>query len=552
MTRESNVVTDAVSGVTLTLQEAEAGVTTAVEVARSAKDATTALNGFVKAYNDVVEFVKKQSIVTVGSGEKPALYGDSSLTGTRAALSTSLLASVSDAVTDLATASSVGISFAKDGKLSLDSAKFETAFNSRFNDVEKLFAVLRSSTDGEVTVAGSTYQTAAGTYAVDITIPATVAGATGAALLGPLGTYIDDGTSDTMTVTDKATGFTAQVTLSNGMTANDIAGALNTAFAALAKRTVAAPTAYYGNLAGTVAMTVSTKWADLRAAGGASLGVATGDTISYAGTRAGGAAFTGTFSVSDAATGTVGDLVAQVQADFGTEVTVSVSGGKISVEAAKTGASSIGLTVTANNQGGGSLVFGEFPVSVVGKGLMEVTATVLSSGLVLSHRSYGSASGFTVAFAGGGADGTAQLGITAQGYAGTDVAGTIGGFVATGTGQTLVGASGTLVAGLTLVYKGTAARLAGTATVTAGLGEIVGRLADSWLDATSGLFQNKATTLSAQATRLTAQAEDRQARLDRRRAALVTKFTKMEQAVAKLQSQSLSLTSTMARLGSVA
>jgi flagellar capping protein FliD len=105
---------------------------------------------------------------------------------------------------------------------------------------------------------------------------------------------------------------------------------------------------------------------------------------------------------------------------------------------------------------------------------------------------------------------------------------------------------------LTLVYKGTAARLAGTATVTAGLGEIVGRLADSWLDATSGLFQNKATTLSAQATRLTAQAEDRQARLDRRRAALVTKFTKMEQAVAKLQSQSLSLTSTMARLGSVA
>jgi flagellar hook-associated protein 2 len=67
MTRDTNTVTDAVTGVTLTLLKAEAGVIATVDVARGPKDATTALNGFVTAYNAIVDFVAKQTVVDVGT-----------------------------------------------------------------------------------------------------------------------------------------------------------------------------------------------------------------------------------------------------------------------------------------------------------------------------------------------------------------------------------------------------------------------------------------------------------------------------------------------------
>jgi flagellar hook-associated protein 2 len=549
MTRDTNTVTDAVTGVTLTLQKAEEGVIATVDVARGPKDATTALNGFVTAYNAIVTFVAGQAVVAPESKTRLPLYGDSTLSAARTSLSQALLSTVQGAASDLATASSAGLSLSKDGKLSLDATKFEAAFSASYNDVQKLFAALTSATDPEVSVGGITNQTQVGTYDVVVSSPGTTGSVTGA---GFGGTYADDGTSDTLTVTDTVSGFVANVSLANLMTTSDIVGALNTAFASTAKHKVVGATTVYGDVGGTVAMTTTSKWSELTASGGASLGVASGDTIGYAGIRVNGTTYSGTFSIADAATGTVGEFIAQLQQDIGTGATVSLESGRIAVESNTTGASQLALTVTPNNEGLGTLSLGAVATSVVGKGLMEVTASALGSNLVLGHRVFGSAAGFSVAFSGGGTDGTAQLGITAGSYAGTDVAGTIGSYAATGAGQTLSGATGTPVAGLTLKYAGTTARSAGQVSVAAGLGEIVGRITDGWLDATSGMLQMKSSTISAQVTRLNSQSERQQARLDRHRASLVKQFTKMEASIAKMQSQSASLTSTLNSLRAVA
>ena len=552
MTRDTNTVTDAVTGVTLTLLKAEAGVIATVDVTRGPKDATAALNGLVTAYNAIVDFVAKQTVVDVKDSKtavaKPPLYGDSTLTAARASLSQTLLSAVSGAAGDLATASAAGLSLAKDGKLSLDATKFEAAFTASYNDVQKLFAALTSATDPEVRVGGISNLTQVGTYDVVVSSPGTTGSVAGT---GFGGTYADDATADTLTVTDTVSGFVANVSLANGMSTAAMVGALNSAFAATAKNKVVGATTVYGAgvPVGTVPMTTTSKWSELTASGGASLGVASGDSIGYAGVRVNGTTYAGTFSIADAS-GTVGEFIAQLQQDIGTGATVSLESGRIAVESKTTGTSQLALTITPNNQGGGSLGFGAVATSVVGKGLMEITASAALdlNNLVLSHRVFGSTSGFQVAFSGGGANGTDQLGLTAGSYAGTDVAGTIGGYAATGVGQTMSGATGTPVAGLTLKYVGTAARSAGQVSVSAGLGEIIGRVTDGWLDTTSGMLLMKSSTISAQVTRLNSQSARQQARLDRHRASLVKQFTKMETSIAKMQSQSATLTKTLSSL----
>ncbi len=61
-------------------------------------------------------------------------------------------------------------------------------------------------------------------------------------------------------------------------------------------------------------MTATTTFASLRAAGGGSLGVANGQTCAYAGKRGDGSTFSSIFTIADASTATVGDLVSQIQA----------------------------------------------------------------------------------------------------------------------------------------------------------------------------------------------------------------------------------------------
>jgi flagellar hook-associated protein 2 len=344
-----------------------------------------------------------------------------------------------------------------------------------------------------------------------------------------------------MVVTDKATGWAAQVSLSNGMTTAQIVDALNTAFAASAAQKLVSTGTLYSDPSGTVPATAATTWASLRGAGGASLGIRGGDTISYFGTRGDGTSVAGTYAIDDPASDTVGDLVSQMQRDLGTDVTVSVAGGQLVAQAGETGGSGLALTVTANNQGGGSLSFGSMARVTQGRGPVPITASANGAQLALTGAGLGSAAGFSVSFLPGGADGTAQLGIAARSYAGQDVAGTIGGYAATGAGQQLTGSDGTPVAGLVLTYAGSTARAAGQVTLSVGLAELLGRMVDGWLDPTSGLLANTETALNQRIDDLNTQVSGWDTRLAAERTRLVQEYSAMEATIAKLQSQSAAL-----------
>jgi flagellar hook-associated protein 2 len=538
MQRSINVVTDAIPDVTLTLQGAQSHATWTVNIARSSAPAVSALNALVTAYNNITSFVDTQNAAPASGQTAPPLYGDSTLKAMRSSLAQALVQVVPGASSDYASATSVGLSLDKSGQLSLDAGAFQKAFTDDYTAIERLFVPQKSATDPQVSFTALGSSTAGGTYDVVITGPAAPASVTGS---GFSGTYADDGTADTLVVTDKATGWAARVSLSNGATTAQIVDALNAAFTASAAQELTGSTTLYGDPSGSIPATAATRWADLTGAGGTPLGVAAGDSVSYTGTRDDGTAVSGTYTVGDLGSATVGDLVSQMQRDLGTGVTLSIVGGRLTAEDTQSGASSLALTVVANNQGGGTLSFGSMAQTTQGRGAMPVTASASGTQLVLTGAGFGSAAGFSVSFLPGGADGTAQLGIAAGKYAGQDVAGTIGGYAATGAGQQLTGSDGTPVAGLVVTYAGSSARAAGQVTLSVGLGELLGRMVDGWLDPTSGTLATAETALNQRIDDLNSGVSSWNTRLAAERTRLVQEYSAMEATIAKLQAQSAAL-----------
>lgn len=106
-------------------------------------------------------------------------------------------------------------------------------------------------------------------------------------------------------------------------------------------------------------------------AGGSHRGVQAGDTLTLSGTRGDGTTFTKTFTVR--ADSRLDDLLAALNASedaFGSgprPATASLENGRIVLTDGSPGASRLGLRIVAHNQGGGSLDFGEFTVSQVGR-----------------------------------------------------------------------------------------------------------------------------------------------------------------------------------------
>lgn len=529
-TRSSNTVTDVIANATLNLTAADPSVTATVTIDRSVADAQKSVQGYVDAYNKLVDFISQQQTAGTNGATNPTLYNDPLLRLARSSLATQMLSTIQGTAPDMSTAGMAGISLTKDGHLSLDSTKFQTAYTTRYDDVQKLFTEQGTATNPNVVFGAATGATQPGTYAINITQAATQASKLGS---GFSGTYVDDATPDVMTVTDTGSGASVQVQLANGMTTDQIVASLNSAFGTAEARALQT-SAVLNDASGTAPATSSTLMTDLHQSNGTTAGVAVGDGIAYSGVRPDGTNYSGTFTVG--ATSTVADFVTQLQNSIGGGATVSFTNGQIAVRSTTTGASPLSLTLTPNNAGGGTLSFGAVNVTAQGHAVVPITASNVGGQLQLTHGSYGAAAGFSVAFTGGGTNNTAQLGLTAGTVAGTDVAGTIGGYAATGSGRTLVGAAGTPVDGLSLSYLGTTVGAQGSFTLNEGVGALVDRLVSSWTDpagSVASTTQQLNQRIADNQQRLT----DFNARMAQRKAALLKEYLAMDTAVQQLQSQ---------------
>lgn len=178
ITRPSNVVSDLLDGVELRLTGV-GDVTIGVE--RDLDASVKLVKDIVDSVNGVLDLASRLGRTSQTEGERGALAGDSLLRSL-----TLQLRNVTSTLTgsgEYGTASSIGLTLGRDGKLALDSAKLREALTAAPDAVGALIGRASTASDDRVGVT-ATGRAPAGTYELEVTQAASAATVTGASYAG--------------------------------------------------------------------------------------------------------------------------------------------------------------------------------------------------------------------------------------------------------------------------------------------------------------------------------------------------------------------------------
>jgi flagellar hook-associated protein 2 len=139
-TSATNVVSDAIDDVTLTLKKEDPDNDVILTVAANATAAKSRIQNFVSQYNAAIRQLFDLGKYDAESGRAGPLIGDALLRS----VTSELRRGVTDAVTDLGgstitSLAQIGITTAKDGTLQLDDVKLSAAIENNFDAVGQLF-----------------------------------------------------------------------------------------------------------------------------------------------------------------------------------------------------------------------------------------------------------------------------------------------------------------------------------------------------------------------------------------------------------------------------
>ena len=173
LVKSSNVVDDVFEGLTLTLKDADPTKTINVGVTEKAGDITSALGGFVNAYNSVMSVLHAQSKFNPEEDDNaPLLMGDSTVRQLQSSIQRYVTGRIgilgSDTMSSLA---DLGVTTdSKTGQLNFNPTKLTTALNEDPTAVRRLLSRFGDVVEGNnVDFVSSTAQTKAGMYKVEVT-----------------------------------------------------------------------------------------------------------------------------------------------------------------------------------------------------------------------------------------------------------------------------------------------------------------------------------------------------------------------------------------------
>jgi len=523
ITRSTNDISDALTGVTLNLKQADPTTTVAMNIGVDTAAIRSNVQSFVDAYNTVQSFINTQFEFDAATGSNGILAGEPLLTSIQSNLSSSLLQAVPGLATDRNSLVMVGVEPDATGVLSINDTRFSNYLNNDVNAIRDVFVAQGSSTNNDLQFLVNGFNTPSGTYSVNVTQAAARATVTGTSDLSA-----GLGADETVTITETGSARQAVAALTTGQSQSSIINALNTEFGTVYTEKHQLGTAL--TVSGGGAATGATTFTAL------ALGVAAGDTISISGTTRAGVGVSGSFSVLDPATDTLSDLLSSIQTAFNQQVTASIDAtGNIVLTDSQGGDSQLAVNVTANNEGGGTLGFGADSVITEGRYTMGVEAVASGNGVQIQSKTFGAGAGFSIAQS---VDG---LGIVDQTVAGVDVAGTINGLAATASGQMLTGSTST-IDGMSILYSGTTIGAVGDIVLGVGTAARFNGLLDTFANPVLGLIQNSIAALQGANTSLDKKIADLEAQLTQKSVQLTQSFTAMEQAMATLQSSGSFLT----------
>jgi flagellar hook-associated protein 2 len=233
MTKTSNTIDDVFEGITLDIQNASPNESVTVNVSENVGDVSTALSGFVEAYNSVMGLIQSQSAFNPEeNAQAPILMGSATLrqiqsglqrytTGRIGVLNGNGVSSLSD----------IGITTnSKTGLLTFDSGKLSNLLENDANGVRSLLSRFGDIVEGSgISSVDSTSATQAGTYDVKVTQARQHAEVTGG-----IASTINTAERLTIRINEDAQGTgkinSLTVDLTVDMTATQQAEAIQTAF----------------------------------------------------------------------------------------------------------------------------------------------------------------------------------------------------------------------------------------------------------------------------------------------------------------------------------
>jgi flagellar hook-associated protein 2 len=137
VTSATNSVAGAVTDVTMTV--AKLGTTT-LSVQKDTASAGNAIATFVNAYNSFQSVATKLTAFDATSKSGAVLLGDSTLRNIQVGIRSAMTSAQTDDGSGLTMLSQIGVSFQKDGTLSLDSTKLSAALDKKMSGVANLFS----------------------------------------------------------------------------------------------------------------------------------------------------------------------------------------------------------------------------------------------------------------------------------------------------------------------------------------------------------------------------------------------------------------------------
>ncbi|MFH1672903.1 MAG: flagellar filament capping protein FliD [Pseudomonadota bacterium] len=532
ITNSSNTIEDVIAGATLNLVGADSDTTVTLKIERDLASIKSKIEDMVSAYNSIMDYINVQFTYDEDSEQVGGiLFGDGTLSTIKSELINTVTRTVAGASSAYNKLAFIGITLdvvdtdeGEYNKLNLiidddgaDDNDLMDYLKTNFNDVRKLFIASGSSPYSNLTYVGHTDDTEGGAYTVAISQPATRGTTTGsAALAGQI--LVGEG----VTLTDFATGRVATVNLTVGMYINDVVNAINSEFAKEYTEQLTGA----GENAGVTSSTLFNA---------GSVGGEDNDVIAFSGTRRNGLSVSGSYTISDATTETVGNLLEAIEDMYEDEVTVALDGtGKIVITDTQTGDSKLSFSIDTTELG--DLDFGAVSTTTEGRYAMTITASkTVGNELLLTHNTYGTGQQAATMSDGGDA-----LGLnTATKVWGKNVAGTINGLAATGRGQNLsLDSDGNNADGLSISYTGTSTIAETTFTLTLGMGELLDRRLGFITNTSDGYVTYKKTSIGNSIDGFKTQIEQMEASLNRKMEVMINRFVAMELSLRKIQNQS--------------
>ncbi|MCH1920591.1 flagellar filament capping protein FliD [Shewanella sp. A3A] len=140
VTSDSNSVDDAITGVTLTLTDADLEESTTLTISHNTSRPKSAITAFVTAYNSMMTTVANLSSFDADTQKSSVLQGDATIRSIESQFRNAI-SSMFDTGSGSMALTNFGISTSRDGTLSIDSDKLDDALKNHADEVKQFFTV---------------------------------------------------------------------------------------------------------------------------------------------------------------------------------------------------------------------------------------------------------------------------------------------------------------------------------------------------------------------------------------------------------------------------